>query len=95
MTAVLLSRSKTVLPDGAIVEIVIWKVPLPVHGSAHRFKYRLYFGKDDKRIVGFDNERGNGDHCHIAGVEKPYRFTTPETLLADFRSEIQRWRHTE
>lgn len=94
-SAVLLSRSKTVLSDGAIVEIVIWKVPTPVPGSAHEYKYRLYYGKNGERIIGFDNERGKGDHCHIGGVEKPYQFANAEILLSDFRREIQKWRQSE
>ncbi|MGV1776811.1 toxin-antitoxin system TumE family protein [Agrobacterium fabrum] len=57
--AIPVERSKTVLPDDAIVEIFVWKVPEP--GSPHLPKYRL-FGKDGRRIVGFDNERGKGDH---------------------------------
>jgi hypothetical protein len=27
--------------------------------------------EDGVRIVGFKNERGKGDHCHIAGKELP------------------------
>ncbi|WP_245409134.1 DUF6516 family protein [Shinella sp. WSJ-2] len=67
MDAVLLERSKTVLPDGSIVEIVLWQVPEPVAGSEHCYKYRLFYGRDGRRIVGFDNERGKGDHCHLDG----------------------------
>jgi predicted transcriptional regulator len=26
--------------------------------------------------VGFDNERGKGDHCHMDGKELPYKFTS-------------------
>ncbi len=84
IAAVLVERSKTVLPDGAIVEIVVWKVPEPVPGSTHLFKYRLFFGKDGRRIV----ERGKGDHCHLDGDEHPYMFTTTDALLSDFRKEI-------
>jgi hypothetical protein len=53
------------LDDGAIIEMVIWKVPQSVEGSHHGFKYRLYFGKGGRRFVGYDNERGKGDHRHI------------------------------
>lgn len=88
IAAVLIERSKTILPDGAIVEIVVWKVPEPVPGSAHLFKYRLFYGKDGRRIVGFDNERGKGDHRHLDGAKHPYSFTTTDTLLSDFRKEI-------
>lgn len=79
-------RSKPVLPDDAIVEIVVWKLPEP--GSPHWSKYRVFYGRDGRRIVGFDNERGKGDHCHLDGDEHPYMFTTTDALLSDFRKEI-------
>lgn len=90
--AVLLIRSKTVYLDGSIVEMVVWKVPSPVPGSSHHFKYRLFYGIDGERVVGFDNERGKGDHCHLNGQEFPYLFTTPEALIADFRKAIEKRR---
>src|SRR5665213_2164781 len=61
MKAALIFRLKHEMDDGAIVEMVIWSVPQSVAGSRHGFKYRLYFGKGGKRIVGYDNERGKGD----------------------------------
>ncbi|MDP9729945.1 UNVERIFIED_ORG: hypothetical protein QE448_000001 [Rhizobium sp. SORGH_AS285] len=85
IAAVLVECSKTVLQDDAIV---VWNVREPVPGSTHLFKYRLFFGKDGRRIVGFDNERGKGDHCHLDGDEHPYMFTTTDALLSDFRKEI-------
>lgn len=92
MDAVLLERSKTVLPDGAIVEIVLWRVPEPVAGSSHLYKYRLFYGRNGRRVVGFDNERGKGDHCHLDGEERPYAFSTIGALLEDFRAEIAKRR---
>ena len=41
-------------------------------------------------MVGFDNERGKGDHMHIDGAELPYTFTTLEILLKDFFMEVQK-----
>ena len=90
MKAELVQRAKSVLADGSIVEMVIWKVPRLIVGSTHQYKYRLYFGRDGQRIVGFDNERGKGDHCHLDGVEQPYRFTTVDRLVEDFLSEVSR-----
>ena len=87
MEAELVERSKHVLADGSIVEIVIWKVPSPELGSAHHFKYRLFYGQDGKRIVGFDNERGKGDHCHLEGRERPDEFTTTDALIDDFSAD--------
>ncbi|MGF9562425.1 hypothetical protein [Neorhizobium sp. JUb45] len=46
MKAELLYRSKSILSDGAIVEMVIWKVPRPVIGSLHAYKYSLFYGYD-------------------------------------------------
>ena len=40
------------------------------------------------RVVGFDNERGKGDHCHLDGGERAYRFTTVEALVEDFIAAV-------
>jgi hypothetical protein len=88
MDATLLQRVKRDTPDGAIVEIVIWRVPETVQGSKHLYKYRLFYGRDGKRLVGFDNERGKGDHCHIDGSERPYEFSDVDTLVRDFFAAI-------
>jgi hypothetical protein len=90
MKADLVHQDKRLLPDGSIVEMVIWKVPVPLLGSAHSYKYRLYFGRDGQRIVGFDNERGKGDHLHLDGVETAYAFTSVEVLVQDFLTEVFR-----
>lgn len=88
MKAALLHREKHVLPDGSIIEMVIWRLPTPIPGSRHPYKYRLYYGRDGARIVGFDNERGKGDHCHLDGVEHPYGFVTVEELMRDFLAAV-------
>ena len=88
MDARVIRKTKIEYSDGAIAEIVIWEVPKPVLGSAHRFKYRLFYGHDGERLVGFDNERGKGDHCHLDGSEFPYSFTTTNALLEDFNKEV-------
>ncbi len=90
MKADLVHQEKRVLVDGSIIEMVIWKIPKPLLGSAHFYKYRLYFGRKGNRIVGFDNEYGKGDHCHLDGVEKPYVFNSVEALVRDFLSEVFR-----
>ena len=89
MKAVLLLRSKEVLSDGAIVEMVIWRAPVSVPGSRHRYKYSLYYGRDGVRIIGYDNERPKGYHCHIDGREAPYAFTGVDQLIEDFLTEVR------
>lgn len=44
-------------------------------------------------VVRFDNEAGKGDHRHESEAESPYRFSTPERLVADFENAIARWNH--
>lgn len=75
--------------QGGIIEVVIWRVPEPVPPSEHRFKYRLVYIVNGKRVLGYDNERGKGDHKHMGGVELAYAFTTPAQLLADFWRDIK------
>lgn len=81
---------KTSLPDGSIVEMVIWQLPSRSDDRPHGLKYRLFYGRDGKRIVGYDNERGKGDHKHFLDVEKRYKFTSVEKLVADFLADIER-----
>jgi len=78
--------------DGAIVEMVLWRVPSPVPPSTHGLKYSLFYGRPGVREVGYDNERGKGDHRHVEGKEEPYSFSTPEQLIADFLADVRRLR---
>lgn len=92
MPAKLIFRDKIIYEDGYIQEMVIWKVPQPVVGSQHCYKYRLFFGLPDKRIIAYDNERPKGDHRHYAELEQAYRFTTVEKLVNDFFTDVQQYR---
>ena len=74
---------------GGIVEIVVWHVPKPVPPSEHSFKYRLVFVRAGKRVVGYDNERGKGDHRHLGKSEMAYRFVDEAQLLNDFWQDVK------
>lgn len=84
---------KTALPDGSIVEMVIWRLPSASAERQHGLKYRLYYGRDGRRIVGYDNERGKGDHKHMGDKETRYRFVSVEKLVADFLTDVERMKH--
>ena len=92
MKAARVFYDKQVFPDGLIIEMVIWKLPAPEPGRSHGLKYRLFFGRDSERIVGYDNERGKGDHRHRNGREEPYKIKTVEALVADFLRDVKRAR---
>ncbi|MBI2740210.1 MAG: hypothetical protein HYX38_27145 [Rhodospirillales bacterium] len=70
------------------MELVVWRVLAPVPPSQHGFKYRAAYVVNGERIVGFDNERGKGDHMHGGGEEKPYTFTTADQLVEDFTAAV-------
>jgi hypothetical protein len=78
--------------DGAIVEMVLWRTPAAVPPSTHGLKYSLFYGRPGVREVGYDNERGKGDHRHFQGVESPYAFSTVEQLMSDFWADVRRLR---
>lgn len=71
---------------------MVWRVPSPVKGSSHSYKYRLALISGNKCVLRYDNEAGKGDHKHIDAVEVPYAFRGPATLLADFWSDVDEWR---
>jgi len=89
MSAEMLFHQRVDYDDGAIVEMVIWRVPLPVPPSTHGLKYSLFYGRPGVRMFGCDNERGKGDHRHLQGAETAYRFTTVEQLMSDFWSDVR------
>ena len=91
MKAVELVRARVVFEESTFAELVLWQLPKPVTGSAHRFKYRLAYVVDGACVVRYDNEVGKGDHRHFNGKESAYTFTTPDKLMADFQRDIARW----
>lgn len=87
--AILLFADKKVLEHGFLYEVIIWSVPAPVPPAVHGYKYRLFYGRPGERVVGYDNERGKGDHKHIRGAEMPYAFVSIAQLLDDFRADVE------
>jgi hypothetical protein len=84
-TAELIFHSRFVYADGAIREMVSWKLPQPSPERPRGFKYRLHYGSVyGHSVVRYDNEAGKGDHCHLGGRENPYQFRGVEALVADF-----------
>ena len=89
MAAELIYSMKRVFTDGAILQAVVWKLPVPVPGSLHAYQYRLFYGFPGRRMLGYDNERGKGDHRPVEDIEVPYAFTTPEQLIDEFLAAVQ------
>ena len=88
MKAKMITRFKSVAEDGGVMELVVWRVLQPVPSTEHGCKYRAVYAVNGVRVVGFDNERGKGDHCHLHGRELPYTFTTVDALVVDFIAAV-------
>jgi hypothetical protein len=75
--------------DG-VIEMVIWQLPSADAERPHGLKYRLVYIVAGKRLVGYDNEKGKGDHKHIDGGEIKYSFVSVDQLIADFLNDVRR-----
>lgn len=93
MKAVEFIRTRIPYSESAFAELLLWRLPKAIEGSAHRFKYRLAFVVHGVCVLRYDNEAGKGDHRHFAGKERAYVFTTPDKLIADFQNDIARWNY--
>jgi hypothetical protein len=86
--ATLAIQRRLVFADGALAIIKVWQVPAPVPPSQHRYKYSLVYVVNGARVIGYDNERGKGDHRHWHDTETPYLFVSMRRLLDDFMSDV-------
>ena len=97
MKATLLFKDKYIYRDGAIREMVIWRLPASDPERPHGLKYRLYYGQSGKYLVRYDNERGKGDHRHYRKrdgreYQEDYLWVSAPQLIADFKADIERYR---
>jgi hypothetical protein len=88
MRAELLYHSKKVNPAGDTIEAKIWKVPVS-EDKPFGVKYSLVFIREGRRIIGYDNAEGKGDHKHIGDKEYSYKFTTVKKLFEDFYRDLE------
>lgn len=89
MKAQLVFHEKVIEADNSIVEIKIWSIQKS-RDKPHGFKYSMAYIKGGKRVVGYDNSEGKGDHRHFEEKEKPYTFQGIDQLFEDFYQDIGR-----
>lgn len=92
MKAKLLFKDKFIYKDGAIREMVIWRLPEADAERPHGIKYSLFYGFSDQCLIRYDNERGKGDHRRYSNSEEAYTFETVSQLMKDFRADIEQLR---
>ncbi len=79
---------------GNMAEIKIWIVPVSAH-HPDGVKYSLVYVVNGIRVIGFDNERGKGDHFHLDANELPYAFSSVGKLLKDFLLAVHEWKEKQ
>ena len=72
--------------------MTLWELPSADEERPHGYKYSLFYGRPGERLVGYDNERGKGDHRHYRAHEEPYKFETVERLVQDFLDDVDQLR---
>ena len=88
----LVYRERRWIDEGLMIEIVVWRLPRALPGSAHPFKYRMALVSAGVCVLRYDNEAGKGDHKHIEEIEQPYGFIDLDALQRDFWHDVDVWR---
>ncbi|MFA6055929.1 MAG: DUF6516 family protein [Thermodesulfovibrionales bacterium] len=88
MKAELLIHDKVKDEYGGIVEVKVWSVS-KTEDKPHGFKYSLVYVKYDKRLIGYDNAEGKGDHRHYRDKETSYKFAGIDKLFEDFFRDLK------
>ena len=94
MKAKLLFHRKNVEPNGDVIEMKLWNVPVS-KDRPEGIKYSLVYVKDGERIVGYDNSEKKGHHRHYRNQEKSYPFRDVDVLVKDFYRDVEKIRRGE
>lgn len=95
MKAEIIEHSKVIDELGNIIEITLWKLPEPTKDKPYGYKYSLVYIVNGKRVIGYDNAEGKGDHKHIRDIERQYKFTDIWKLIDDFYKDIEKFKRGE
>ncbi|HAK89154.1 MAG TPA: hypothetical protein DHV16_02515 [Nitrospiraceae bacterium] len=90
MKGIKILHTKEVKGD-ELVEIKIWQVPKS-EDKPFGVKYSIVYIKDGKRLLGYDNAEGKGNHKHYKDIEVPYEFAGIWDLLNNFKKDLKKIR---
>ena len=93
MGAVLIRHIKVVDELGNTMEVKVWDLPKATEDRPHGYKYSLVYIVDGKRVIGYDNAEGKGDHRHYGEIEEAYKFKSIDRLFEDFKSDMRRFKY--
>ncbi len=89
--AKLIIKDRFEFQDGSLVELKLWGVPKS-KDKPHGYKYSLVYIVKGKRVIGYDNAEGKGDHKHYVDNEILYNFKNINELIKDFLKDINKIR---
>jgi len=89
MKAKLIFHEKIIEDDLFLIEMKIWQVPKSKKYELG-VRYSLYYVKDNKVHVGYDNHYPKGPHRHFEDNEETYTFVDVDKLIADFKQDCKR-----
>ena len=92
--AKLIVKEKVEFQDGTIAEMKLWKVP-KTEDKPHGYKYSFAYIRHGKRVIGYDNAEGKGDHRHYGSGEEIYEFKDIDKLFDDFYNDVRRAKEHE
>lgn len=79
----LVFHAKEIEKDGGIIEMKAYEVT-PSKKYPLGFRYSLYYVRNEKVLVGYDNRFPKGPHKHSDGCEHSYEFKGIDELIKDF-----------
>ncbi len=79
---------------GNTTEIKLWSVPKSAD-KPYGFKYSLVYIVGGRRMIGYDNAEGKGDHKHHKEMETQYFFESLEKLAEDFYRDVEAYKQGE
>jgi hypothetical protein len=94
MRARLIFHQKNVEPNGDVIEMKIWNVPVS-KDRPEGVKYSLVYVQEGERIVGYDNAEGKRHHRHYRNQEDLYPFRGVDGLVKDFYNDVEKIRRGE
>jgi len=94
MKARLVFYRKNVEPNGDIIEMKMWNVPVS-KDKPQGVRYSLVYVRGGQRIIGYDNDERKGHHRHHEDQEEIYSFRGVDLLIRDFYEDVEMIRRGE
>ena len=80
------------VPKDVIRDVVNLAMRAPSSLNTQPWNFYVVAGE---RVLGYDNERGKGDHRHVRGTEEAIEFSSIDDLLKRFVAEVEAMRSEE